>query len=59
MTLIDMELPVGCDVCPCCQPDAHFTRFTCGVTEEDVTDDTGEILQERHPWCPMSEYCKS
>lgn len=54
--LVDMELPAGCDVCPCCQPNVHFTRYTCGITEEDVMDDdTGEILQERHLCCPMSE----
>ena len=58
MILIDMELPAGCDVCPCCQPNVHFTRYTCGITEEDVTDDNGDILRERHYWCPMSEYCK-
>lgn len=54
MLLVDMELPTGCDVCPCCQPDAHFNQFTCGITEEDVmNEETGEILQERPFWCPI------
>lgn len=54
MLLVDMELPSGCDVCPCCQPDAHFNLYTCGITEEDVMDDeTGEILQERPLGCPI------
>lgn len=57
MVLIDMDLPIGCEGCPCCQPDVHFNLFTCGVTEDDVMDDeTGEILQERPHWCPMEEY---
>lgn len=56
MILIDMEMPTGCDECPCCQPDAHFNRYTCGVYDDDVMDDeTGEILQERPSWCPLKE----
>lgn len=56
MVLIDMELPSGCDVCPCCQPDAHYIRFTCGVTEDDIMDDeTGEVFDERPPYCPIKE----
>ncbi len=57
MVLIDMELPAGCEDCPCCPPDAHFNLFTCGVTEDDVMDDeTGKILQKRPPYCPLKEY---
>lgn len=53
----DMGLPTGCDVCPCCQPNAHFTNYTCGITDEDATDeDTGEIFTERPWFCPMKEY---
>ncbi len=30
----------------CCQPDAHFNRYTCGVDDDDVMDDeTGEIFK--------------
>lgn len=56
MIQIDMEMPTNCNVCPCCQPNAHFNHFTCGITENDtVNDETGEIFQERPSWCPLKE----
>lgn len=48
------EMPTGCDECFCCQPDAHFCNFTCGVLDEDITDyETGELFTERPSWCPL------
>ena len=56
MVKIDMSLPQNCAVCPCCQPDAHFISYTCGIDNSDVMDEeTGEILQERPVGCPMEE----
>jgi len=51
-----VEIPRGCDECFCCQPDAHFCRYTCGILNEDVMDDdTGELFTNRPPWCPLKE----
>lgn len=56
MVQIDMDMPKNCEECPCCQPDAHFMLFTCGIDGSDIMDDeTGEILQERPAGCPMQE----
>lgn len=56
MILIDTELPDCCENCPCCQPDAHFMTYICGIEETDVMDEeTGEILSKRPEWCPIRE----
>lgn len=56
MILIDMELPASCEECPCCQPDAHYMQFSCGIENTDVEDyETGEMPTERPDWCPLRE----
>lgn len=55
MIKIDMEIPPKCEECPCCQPDAHFIQYICGITDESIMDyeDCDKILEERPDWCPM------
>lgn len=43
MILIDTELPDCCENCPCCQPDAHFMTYICGIEETDVMDEDTRI----------------
>ena len=56
MILIDMELPVGCEVCPLCDFDKHSDKCICKITGYDAEESaTGAVFGYRPSYCPMME----